>query len=46
MKPESNEMKKVMFMAMSVLCAGMSGAFECSDAVKAKAPAKKDAPAA
>ena len=30
-------MKKVMFMAISVLCAEMVGAFECSEAVKAKA---------
>ena len=30
-------MKKEMCMALSVLCVGMAGAFECSEAVKAKA---------
>ena len=30
-------MKKEMCMALSVICAGMAGAFECSEAVKAKA---------
>ncbi len=30
-------MKKEMCMAVAIMCAGMAGAFECSEAVKAKA---------
>ena len=30
-------MKKVMSMSLAVICAGMAGAFECSEAAKAKA---------